>query len=122
MARAKALMGSGFSAGQANGICERGAVTATGSSSQANGKLLSYAVNDVTTASGADSVVLPTVAQGSQPGDFVTVTVETSTTGKLYPGGSETINGSTSAVDVAQHKTAFLVRSSSTNWGLTITA
>lgn len=122
MPRTNALMGSGFSPGQAKGICERGAVTAAGSASQANGTKLSYAVNDVTTAGSADSVVLPTSAQGSQPGDMVTVTVETSTTGKLYPGGAETINGSASAVDVAQHKTAFLVRNSSTNWGLVITA
>lgn len=122
MARKLALMGSGFSAGQANGINERGAVTAAGSSSQANGTKLSYAVNDITTASGADSVVLPTSAQGSQPGDFVTVTVTTATSGMLYPGGSETVNGSTSAVTIAQNKTAFLVRASSTNWGLVITA
>ena len=122
MAQVRQLMGSGFSGGQALAISNRGAVTAAGSSSQANGTLLSYGANDVTTAASADSVVLPTSAQGSIPGDVVYVTVSTSTSGKLYPGGSETINGSTSAVTVAQNKTAMCVRSSSTNWGLIITA
>ena len=122
MATVRALMGSGFSGGQALALNQRGAVTASGSNSQANGALLSYGVNDVTTGASADSVVLPTSAQGSQPGDEMYVYVGSSTSGKLFPGGSETINGSTSAVTVAQGKMALCVRTSSTNWGHIITA
>ncbi len=99
-----------------------GAVTATGTGSQANGVLLSFANCDLITASSLDTFVLPTSAQGSVVGDVIYATCETSTSAVVYPGGAETIVGSASAKTVAQHKTGFFVRSSSTNWGYTVTA
>lgn len=99
-----------------------GQVTGTGTGSQAAGVLLAYANNDLVTASSLDTFVLPTAAQGTAKGDVVYATVETATTGVVYPGGSDTCNGSTSAVSVAQHKTAMFVRTSATNWGYIITA
>ena len=123
MARIRDLMGTGHSGAAAKAIAgTRGAVTAAGSSSQANGTLLSYETNFVTTAGGADSVVLPTSAQGSQPGDEVVVFNNTSTSCNCYPGGSETANGSTSAISVAQNKLLRCKRVSATGWGYIITA
>lgn len=123
MARVRDVMGTGQSALSAQNIVNgSGQVTSTGTGSQAAGTLLSYANNDCITASSLDTFVLPTVAQGSVVGDVVYATVETSTSGVIYPGGAETIVGSTSAKTVAQHKTAVFVRSSATNWGYLVTA
>lgn len=123
MARVRDLMGTGTAAANAQAtVGTSGQVTGTGTGSQANGIILSYANNDCVTASSLDTFKLPTVAQGSVVGDVVYATVETSTSGVVYPGGSDTCNGSTSAVTVAQHKTAMFVRSSQTNWGYIITA
>lgn len=105
-----------------NIVNSSGTVTGTGTGSQGAGVLLSYANNDLVTASSLDTFVLPTGAQGSMVGDVVYATVETSTSGVVYPGGSDTIVGSSSAKTVAQHKTAIFVRSSSTNWGYFVTA
>ena len=123
MPRIRDVMGAGNSSGSSQAIVNTsGQVTGTGTGSQAAGVLLSYANNDCVTASSLDTFVLPTTAQGSAVGDVIYVTVETSTSGVVYPGGSETIVGSTSAKTVAQHKTAIFVRSSSTNWGYFVTA
>ncbi len=123
MARVRDLMGTGTPAGAALAIVgTSGQVTGTGTGSQANGIILSYANNDCLTASSLDTFVLPTMAQGSVVGDVVYVTVETSTSGVVYPGGAETIVGSASAKTVAQHKTAMFIRSSTTNWGYLVTA
>lgn len=123
MARVRDLMGTGNAAGAAQAIVgTSGQVTGTGTGSQAAGVILSYANNDCVTASSLDTFVLPTVAQGSAVGDVVYATVETATSGVVYPGGAETIVGSTSAKTVAQHKTAAFIRSSSTNWGYLVTA
>ncbi len=123
MARVRDMMGTGTPAGAAQAIAgTSGQVTGTGTGSQANGIILSYANNDCVTASVLDTFKLPTMTQGSVVGDVVYVTVETSTSGVVYPGGSDTCNGSASAVTVAQHKTAMFVRSSATNWGYIITA
>jgi len=123
MARVRDAMGAGTPSGQAVALVNTsGQVTGTGTGSQGAGVILSYANNDLVTASSLDTFVLPTVAQGSAVGDVIYATVETSTSGVIYPGGSETIVGSTSAKTVAQHKTAIFVRSSSTNWGYFVTA
>ena len=99
-----------------------GTVTGTGTGSQANGVLLSYANNDLVTASSLDTFVLPTSAQGSVVGDVVYATTRSSTSAVVYPGGAETIVDSTSAKTVAQSKTAIFVRATSTNWGYLVTA
>ena len=123
MARIRDLMGTGNAALAARAIAgTQGAITAAGSSSQANATLLSYETNFVTTASGADSVKLPTAAQGSQPGDMCFVFNNTSTSCNCYPGGSESANGSTSAISIAQNKMLIAKRVNATNWGYTITA
>ncbi len=123
MARVRDAMGLGTPAGQAQALINSsGTVTGTGTGSQGAGVLLSYGNNDLVTASSLDTFVLPTAAQGAARGDVMTCTVETSTSGVVYPGGAETCNGSTSAVTVAQHKTVIFTRSSATNWGYIITA
>lgn len=123
MPRVRDCMGAGMAPLAAQASCNTsGQVTGTGTGSQGAGVLLSYANNDCVTASSLDTFVLPTMAQGSALGDVVYVTVETSTSGTLYPGGSDTIVGSSSAKTVAQHKTAMCVRTSATNWGFIITA
>ena len=123
MARVRDVMGAGTPSLQAQQIVNgSGTVTSAGTGSQANATLLSYANNDCVTAASLDTFVLPTMAQGSVVGDVVYATVETSTSGVVYPGGAETIVGSTSAKTVAQHKTAIFVRSSTTNWGYFVTA
>lgn len=123
MARVRDAMGAATPALQALALVNTsGQVTGTGTGSQAAGVLLSYANNDCVTASSLDTFVLPTMAQGSAIGDVVYATVETSTSGVIYPGGTETIVGSTSAKTVAQHKTAMFIRSSTTNWGYLVTA
>lgn len=122
MARVRDCMGSGASSELAKSIAgRRGAVTAAGSSSQANAALLGFETNYVTTAGGADSVVLPTGAQGSQPGDSCYVFNLSSTSLNCYPGGSDTANGSTSAIAVAQNKMLILKRFSNTAWGYIVT-
>ncbi len=123
MARVRDAMGTGTPALQAQALVNTsGQVTATGTGSQGAGVILSYANNDCVTASSLDTFVLPTMAQGSALGDVIYVTVETSTSGVVYPGGSDTIVGSSSAKTVAQHKTAIFNRSSATNWGYQVTA
>lgn len=123
MARVRDVMGTGTAAlAAANIVNGSGSVTSAGTGSQANGTMLSYANNDCVTAASLDTFVLPTMAQGASLGDTVFVTVETSTSGVVYPGGSDTIVGSTSAKTVAQHKTAMFIRSSATNWGYFVTA
>lgn len=123
MARIRDCMGAGNSAlASVAMINTSGQVTGTGTGSQGAGVLLSYANNDCVTASSLDTFVLPTAALGAQVGDTIYVTVETSTTGVVYPGGSDTIVGSTSAKSIAQHKSAMFVRSSSTNWAYWVTA
>ena len=116
-------MGTGSSAANAQAtVNTSGSVTGTGTGSQAAGVILSYANNDLVTASSLDTFVLPTAALGAAVGDVVYATVETSTSGVIYPGGSDTIVGSSSAKTVAQHKTAIFIRSSATNWGYFVTA
>lgn len=123
MARIRDCVGTGSSPANAQAIAGTvGAITAAGSSSQANATLLSYETNFVTTASGADSVVLPTGAQGSLPGDKCYVFNNTSTSCNCYPGGSDTANGSTSAISVAQNKMLTCKRLTATQWGYSITA
>lgn len=123
MARVRDAMGTGTAALAAQALVNTsGQVTGTGTGSQAAGVILSYANNDCVTASSLDTFVLPTAAQGANVGDVVYVTVETSTSGVVYPGGTDTIVGSTSAKTVAQHKTAMFIRSSATNWGYLVTA
>ena len=123
MARLNDVMGTGQSGPAAQAIVGTwGTITGTGTGSAANGVRVSYANNNCVTASSLDTFTLPTAAQGATPGDVIYCTVETSTSGVVYPGGTETCNGSTSAVTVAQHKTVRFVRSSSTNWGYISTA
>lgn len=123
MPRQNDVMGSGIPGMAAQAICGTyGNVTATGSNSQANGALAGYAINNVTTAGGADSIVLPTTAQGSDLGDSMVVYTASSTSIKIFPGGLETVNGSTSAITAAQAKMAIFFRTSATNWGHIITA
>jgi hypothetical protein len=79
--------------------------------------------NIVSAASGsANSVVLPTSAQGSGLGETRYVFTSSSTSAIVYPGGSETANGSTSGITVAQNKLLVLKRVSSTAWAYVITA
>lgn len=123
MAKVRDVMGAGSAPLAAQAIVgTSGQVTGTGTGSQGAGVILSYANNDLVTASSLDTFRLPTSALGANVGDVVYATVETSTSGVVYPGGSDTCNGSASAVTVAQHKTAMFVRSSATNWGYIITA
>lgn len=123
MARVRDAMGTGSQAGNAQALINSsGQVTATGTGSQGAGVVLSFGNNDCVTAASLDTFVLPTAAQGATVGDVVYATVETATSGVIYPGGSDTIVGSTSAKTVAQHKTAVFIRSSATNWGYLVTA
>jgi hypothetical protein len=123
MARVRDAMGAGTPAGQAQALVNTsGQVTGTGTGSQAAGVILSYANNDLVTAASLDTFVLPTAAQGASVGDVIYVTCETATSAVVYPGGTDTIVGVTSAKTVAQHKTAMFVRSSATNWGYLVTA
>lgn len=122
MARVRDLMGTGNSAESAKAIAgTTGTIAATGTT-QATGKLLSYETNNVTSGAGADSVVLPTGAQGSNPGDSCYVLAPSATTVQVFPGGADTINGSASAVNVAQNKMAVIKRFTNSTWGLVVTA
>ena len=122
MARVRDCIGTGSAPINAQAIAgTAGSITAAGSSQGAS-TLLSYETNFVTTASSAVGVVLPTGAQGSMPGDSCYVFCNTSDTATVYPGGADTINGSSSAVNVAQNKMAVLKRFTSTQWGLIVTA
>lgn len=123
MPRIRDVLGSGMAPLAAQQIVNgSGQVTGTGTGSQGAGVILSYANNDCITASSMDTFVLPTGAQGAQVGDVVYATVETSTSGVVYPGGADTIVGSASAKTVAQHKTGVFIRTSATNWGYLVTA
>lgn len=123
MPRKLNLMGLGTQGQLASAICGGvGSITAAGSASQANATLLGHETNAVTTAGGADSVVMPTTAQRSEIGDSCLVYNLSSTSLNIYPGGSETANGSTSAVALAQNKGFWAKRISSTNWMYVVTA
>lgn len=124
MSRIRDLMGTGNSAGSAKAIAgTHGTLAAAGTSSQANSTMASYETNYVTVGGAtANGVVLPTSAQGSQPGDSCTIFNLSSTACLVYPGGSETANGSTSAISVAQNKMLILKRVVSTGWGYIVTA
>lgn len=122
MARVRDLTGTGAQPTHAEAIAGTyGAVTAAGTGAS-TATLLSYETNAVTAASSNDGVILPTGAQGSNPGDTCYVLTVSSTTAKVYPGSGDTINGSTSAVSVAQNKQAVLKRYSATQWGAMVTA
>lgn len=122
MARVRDCMGTGAAAEFAKAIAGTvGSVTAAGTSQGAS-TLLSFETNLVTTASSQVGVVLPTGAQGSNPGDSCYVFCSTSDTSTVYPGGSDTINGSTSAVNVAQNKQGVFKRYSNSAWGFNVTA
>jgi hypothetical protein len=122
MARIRDLMGTGNSAGAAQAIAGTAGTIAASGTTQATAKMCSFETNNVTSGAGADSVVLPTGAQGSQPGDSCYVIAVSATTVQVFPGGADTINGSASAVNVAQNKMAILKRYTSSTWGLIVTA
>lgn len=122
MARVKDLMGTGNSAGAAKAIAgTSGSITAAGTT-QGAATLLSFETNTLTTAGSADAVVLPTGAQGSNPGDTCYIINPSSTAAQVFPGGSDTINGSTSAINVAQNKILICKRFGATTWGAIVTA
>ena len=122
MARIRDLMGSGVPAMQATmTVGGTGTIAGVGTS-QATGVLVSYANNILTTAGGATAAVLPTNAQGSNIGDEHFIFTSSSTTGIVYPGGSDTANGSTGGINVAQSKMLHIKRLSATAWGYIITA
>lgn len=122
MSRVKDLMGTGTAPIAALNLNSCGTVVSAGTGSQAAGKLLDYAANNLTTAGSLDTFVLPTGAQGSMPGDVIYAYTPGATTGVVYPGGADTINGSTSAVSIAQAKMGVFTRFTSTSWGFTVTA
>lgn len=122
MARVRDLMGSGLSAQAAKAVAgTAGTVTAAGTT-QGTATRLSYAANAVSAASSQTGVVLPTAAQGSMPGDVVYIRTTSSTAASVYPGGSDTLNGSTSAISVAQNKMLTCVRFTNSTWGAMVTA
>lgn len=122
MARVRDVMGTGASATHAQAIAgTTGSVTAAGTT-QGAATLLSFETNVVTSAGSADSVVLPTGAQGSNPGDLAYVQAISATTVQVFPGGADTINGSTSAVNVAQNKMGVFKRLTNSTWGAFVTA
>lgn len=123
MARVRDAMGTGSPALNAQALVNTsGQVTGTGTGSQAAGVILSYANNDLVTASSLDTFVLPTAAQGATVGDVIYASPATATSAVIYPGGTDTIVNSTSAKTVAQSKTAIFVRHTATNWGYLVTA
>ncbi len=122
MARIKDAVSLGTPPLQAKGLIgTSGAVTAAGTGAS-TATVLSYASNAVTAASSLDGVVLPTGAQGSSPGDKVSVLTVSSTTAKVYPASGETLNGSSSAISVAQNKMLICEKFSATAWGAIVTA
>jgi hypothetical protein len=122
MSRVRDLMGTGNSAESAKAIAgTTGTIAATGTT-QATGKMCSFETNHVTSGAGADSVVLPTGAQGSNPGDACFVLAASATTVQVFPGGADTVNGSTSAFNVAQNKMGIFKRTGATTWGAMVTA
>lgn len=122
MARVKDLMGVGTPSLQARAIAgTNGAVTAAGTTA-ATATVLSYETNNVTAASSLDGVVLPTGAQGAMPGDTVYVYTTSSTTAKVYSASGVTLNGSSSAISVAQNKMLICKMITATNWGAIVTA
>lgn len=121
MARIRDLMGTGNSAESAKAIAGKaGAITAAGTTAAA-ATVLGFETNNVTTAGGADAVVLPTSAQGSQPGDTCYVLNLASTTAQLFCAATETLNGATSAVSVAQNKMAVCKKFTNSAWGVVVT-
>jgi len=122
MARIRDLMGTGNSAGSAKAIAGTTAAVTAAGTTQGAATLLSAETNIVTTAGGADAVVMPTGAQGSQPGDSCYVQNPSSTTCQVFPGGSDSANGSTSAISLAQNKMLIAKRLTATTWGYIVTA
>jgi hypothetical protein len=121
MSRARDLMGTGFSGGQARAIASGGAaVAATGTGSIANATLLPNETNNLSAASSLDAYLLPSTAQGSAIGDEIKVWTSSSTSAVVFAGTGETINNSASAT-VAQYKMAIFKRFSSTQWGMIVT-
>lgn len=122
MSRVRDVMGLGTSAETAKAVAgTAGAVTAAGTT-QGAATLLAYETNSVTSAGGADAVVLPTGVQGSNPGDLAYVQAISATTVQVFPGGSDTINGSASALNVAQNKMGVFKRLTNSTWGAFVTA
>lgn len=122
MARIRDLMGTGNSAESAKAIAGKAGTVAAAGTTVGAATLLSYETNLVTTAGGADAVVLPTAAQGSQPGDTCYVLNLSATTAQVFCATTETLNGATSAVNVAQNKMAILKKFSNSAWGMLFTA
>lgn len=122
MARAIDIMGAGLQAQTARAAAGTFATVTAAGTTQGTATVLSAAANNVTTAASQTGVVLPTGAQGSMPGDVVFVFVNSATSGSVYPGGSDKLNGSTSAITVAQNKMLTCVRMSATAWGAMVTA
>lgn len=119
MPLANELTGSGAAGQLAKAVLgSAGAVTAAGTA-QATATPLGVANAAVTAAGSADGVLLPSNAQ---PGEEYWVLTVSSTTAKVYPGGADTINGSTSAISVAQNKMAVFKRFTATTWGAFFTA
>jgi hypothetical protein len=122
MATIKQLMGTGTPALQAQQIVGAPATLAGVGTSQSGAAQISAPVTTLTTAGGATAAVLPTGSQGSIPGDEYFIFTSSATTGIVYPGGTDTANGSTSGINVAQNKMLHIKRLSSTAWGYLITA
>jgi hypothetical protein len=121
MSRQRDLMGSGFSAGQANAVASGGAaVTSAGTGSIANATLLPNETNNLSAAASLNAFLLPSTAQGSAIGDEIKVWTSSSTSAVVYAGTGETINNAASAT-VAQYKMAIFKRFSATQWGMIIT-
>lgn len=121
MAKVMEVMAAGTAPGTAQAIVSTySAVTAAGTT-QGTATALPAAVNFSTAAASQTGVLLPT-GGNAITGDEIKVFTTSSTATSVYPGGSDTINGSTSAFSVAQNKMAIFVRVSSTGWGAIVTA
>lgn len=122
MARVKDIMGSGMAAQTAKAIAGTAATVTAAGTAQAGATALPAAANLSTAASSQTGVVLPTGAQGSNPGDVIYIATSSSTATNVYPGGSDTLNGSTSAISTAQNKMLMCVRMSNSAWYAIVTA
>ena len=94
------------------------AVTAAGTVTGTATVLAPYVVANVTTAASQTGVRLP----AANPGDEVVLNVTSSTTGNLYPPTGGTLNGSGSALSVAQNKTVHCFCYSPLVWFANLTA
>lgn len=121
MSKKRDLMGAGASAGLANAIASGGAaVVSAGTGSIANATLLPSETNFLSPAASLDAYLLQSTSQGSQIGDEVNCFGGSATTGVVFGGTGETINGSAS-FNVAQNKYAKFKRFSATVWGAFVT-